>query len=172
MADIASAVGNRHFAALAMSHASSRRGPRILARSPQSDSLEKHYDRVIHQSHKSGNGFVSLLGAALRDLLPITASPDPDMGPAIVRIVDRICKLSYKDWFDADAKTKPVIAERVTAMTADAPYLQIGNAQLAHEIVDMVTTLRTSFHEAGSSGYTNAQNWGTGILTNYARTRL
>lgn len=164
-------MGNRQFAAFMTSPVSYGRSPRLLARSPQSKTLEKHYDRLIVESYRGGKGFVSLLGA-LGDLLPMTASPDPDMGPAIVRIVDRLCKLAYQDWFTADSRAKPAVAEKVTALVADAPYMEIANAQLAHEIVDIVTTLRTSFHSVGSTGYKDAQEWGTGILAGYAKTRL
>jgi hypothetical protein len=172
LVDLASTTGNRSFAAFATLQVAGGRSPRVLARSPHSNSLEKQYERVIKSAHLAPGGYVSLLAAVLRDLLPMTADPDPDMGPAIVRIVDRVCKLAYQDWRAADPEAKPAVAERVNALTADAPYLQIGNAALASEILDIVTTLRTSFHSVGSSGYMSAQSWGTGILTDYARTRL
>lgn len=162
--DLQRAVGNRAFGQAVRGH---------VARSPSSDKLEKFYERVIAKSPGSGEGYAGLL-VNLNELFDTSRDPDPDMGAAVVRIIKRLTGLAYQDWFHAGpdekkkgGKSKEEVSAKVLGYLNAADYSKL-NSQLAAEIMEPITTLRTSFHPGGGDGFQKEVEWGTAIVTQHA----
>jgi hypothetical protein len=151
-------------------HAVTQAASRQLARSPNSDNLERAYNRVILASQKSGADapYVGLL-VNLNELFDASTDADPDVGRAVVRIIKRITGLAYQNWYDADGrKRKDAVADEVRRHVKSADYTKM-NSNLAADIMDPITTLLTSFHSGGGEAFQKEAEWGTAIVTGHVK---